>query len=295
MSYIGAQQGTSSPVLLDSITVVNNQAAYTMQKDGVNYTPASTLVMQVSLNGIIQAPNSSYTINGSTITFDSALVTGDVIDYILVREPTTGTIAPVDGSITTSKLASGAVTDAKITSMASSKLTGALPALDGSALTGISSSPILQVVYGELTSKVTVSSASFVDIGLSASITPSSTSSDLLIIPSISAGINNNGSVASFDLTDSSNNSIVNHTDALSSRIKGIGQITAAGSTVGFFSMLHFGMPIKISPNTTSQVTYKVRAKRDGATLQINATGNDTDNPTYVRTISTLTIMEIGA
>ncbi len=29
MSYIGAQQGTSSPVLLDSITVVNNQAAYT--------------------------------------------------------------------------------------------------------------------------------------------------------------------------------------------------------------------------------------------------------------------------
>ena len=127
MSYIGTQQGTASPVLLDSITVVNNQAAYTMQKSGVNYTPASTLVMQVSLNGIIQAPNSSYTINGSTITFDSALVTGDVIDYILVREPTTGTIAPVDGSVTNSK----------IVSMAASKLTGALPAIDGCALTGI--------------------------------------------------------------------------------------------------------------------------------------------------------------
>ena len=112
-------------------------------------------------------------------------------------------------------------------------------------------------------------------------------------MPSISGGIPNNGSVASFDLTDSSNNSIVNHTDALSNRIKGIGQITAGGSTVGFVSMLNFGIPIKISPNTTSQVTYKVRAKVNGSTLQINSTGNDTDNSTYVRTISTLTIMEI--
>ena len=137
MSYIGTQQGTAAPVLLDSISVVNNQAAYTMQKSGVNYTPASTLVMQVSLNGIIQAPNSSYTINGSTITFDSALVTGDTINYILVREPTTGTIAPVDGS----------VTDSKIVSMAASKLTGALPALDGSALTGVSGGKVLNVVH----------------------------------------------------------------------------------------------------------------------------------------------------
>ena len=33
MSYIGTQQGTAAPVLLDAITVVNGQAAYTMQKD----------------------------------------------------------------------------------------------------------------------------------------------------------------------------------------------------------------------------------------------------------------------
>ena len=139
MSYIGTQQGTASPVLLDSITVVNGQAAYTMQKGGVNYSPASTLVTQVSLNGIIQAPNTSFTIDGSTITFASNLVTGDVIDYILVREPTTGTIAPVDGSVTNSK----------IVSMAASKLTGALPAIDGSALTGVAAgSNIIEVISG---------------------------------------------------------------------------------------------------------------------------------------------------
>ena len=106
MSYIGATQGTSSPVLLDSITVVNGQASYTMQKDGANFIPASTLVMQVSLNGLIQQPTSSYSIDGSTITFASNLVTGDVIDYILVREPTTGTVSVTDGSVTNSKIVS---------------------------------------------------------------------------------------------------------------------------------------------------------------------------------------------
>ncbi|MDB2513518.1 hypothetical protein N9Y31_03285 [Alphaproteobacteria bacterium] len=187
--YIGTQQGTAAPVLLDAITVVNGQAAYTMQKGGVNYSPASTLVMQVSLNGIIQAPNSSYTINGSTITFDSALVTGDVIDYILVREPTTGTIAPVDGSITTSKLASGAVTDAKITSMASSKLTGALPAIDGSALTGVSSGKVLTgdwVNYNDGLSLTSNNSFTEISTSFRPSITVQDTSSRIQIIGQIS-------------------------------------------------------------------------------------------------------------
>ena len=139
MSYIGSQQGLAAPKLLDAISVVNGQAAYSLTKNSVAYKPASSLSLQVSLNGIIQAPESSYTISGSTITFASGLVTGDVIDYILDREPTTGTMVPADGSVTTAKIGSGAVTDAKIDTVAASKLTGALPAIDGSALTGISS------------------------------------------------------------------------------------------------------------------------------------------------------------
>jgi len=38
--------------------------------------------MLVSLNGVLQAPGSSYTVSGSTITFASNLVTGDVINFI---------------------------------------------------------------------------------------------------------------------------------------------------------------------------------------------------------------------
>ena len=106
MAYIGSQQGRQSAVLLDSITVVNGQAAYTLQKGGVNYSPASELMLTVSLNGLVQAPSNSFTISGSTITFAENLVTGDVIDYILDREPTTGTMEPLDASVTADKIAS---------------------------------------------------------------------------------------------------------------------------------------------------------------------------------------------
>ena len=107
MAYIGAPQGGASAVLLDSVSVVDGQAAYTLQKNSVNYSPASELTLQVSLNGLVQQPSNAYTINGSTITFASNLATGDIIDYILDREPTTGTVAPPDGSLTSDKFAAG--------------------------------------------------------------------------------------------------------------------------------------------------------------------------------------------
>ena len=106
MGYIGSSQGSKAPVLLDSISVVNGQASYTMQKNSVNYSPASELTLNVSLNGLVQAPSNSFTISGSTITFADPLVTGDVIDYILDREPTTGTMEPLDASVTADKIAS---------------------------------------------------------------------------------------------------------------------------------------------------------------------------------------------
>lgn len=106
MAYIGSQQGRQSAVLLDSILVVNGQAAYTMQKNSVNYSPASELMLTVSLNGLVQAPSNSFTISGSTLTFAENLVTGDVIDYILDREPATGTMEPLDASVTADKIAS---------------------------------------------------------------------------------------------------------------------------------------------------------------------------------------------
>ena len=82
MAYIGKEPTIGNFQVCDAISVVNGQAAYTMQVSSVNVSPETANHMIVSLNGIIQAPGSSYTVSGSTITFASNLVTGDVIDFI---------------------------------------------------------------------------------------------------------------------------------------------------------------------------------------------------------------------
>ena len=105
MPYIGQEPITGNFIKRDTISVVNGQAAYTMQKDSVNFSPGSANQMLVSLNGIIQSPSSSFTISGSTITFASNLVTGDVINFILVLGDVLNVGTVSDNTITNDKLA----------------------------------------------------------------------------------------------------------------------------------------------------------------------------------------------
>ena len=105
MPYIGNQPISGNFIKLDTISVVNGQAAYTMQKDSANFSPASANHMLVSLNGIIQNPGSSFTISNHTITFASNLVTGDVINFILVLGDVLNIGTPSDNTVTNDKLA----------------------------------------------------------------------------------------------------------------------------------------------------------------------------------------------
>ncbi|MFA5139068.1 MAG: hypothetical protein WC728_07535 [Elusimicrobiota bacterium] len=73
---------------------------------------------------------------GSGAVIEAKLYTGAVTtDKLGSAAVTSAKLA--DGAVVTDKLGSAAVTDAKIAGMSSSKLTGALPMLDGSALTGV--------------------------------------------------------------------------------------------------------------------------------------------------------------
>ena len=105
MPYIGKLPITGNFIKLDNITVVNGQAAYTMQKDSANFSPASATHMLGSLTGIIQNPGSSFTISNHTITFASNLVTGDVINFILVLGDVLNIGTPSDNTVTNDKLA----------------------------------------------------------------------------------------------------------------------------------------------------------------------------------------------
>ena len=113
--YIGKQPAFGNFVKLDAISVVNGQAAYTMQSGSSNFTNYDNVnQFIVSLNGVIQAPTDSFTVSGSTITFASALSTGDVINFILVLGDVLSIGTPSDNTISTAKIQNTAVNSDKL-------------------------------------------------------------------------------------------------------------------------------------------------------------------------------------
>jgi len=103
MAYIGNSPIVGNFQVCDAISVVNGQAAYTMQVSSANVSPESANHMLVSLNGILQKPGSSFTISGSTITFASNLATGDVIDFIILLGNVLDIGTPSDATVTDAK------------------------------------------------------------------------------------------------------------------------------------------------------------------------------------------------
>jgi len=102
MAYIGKTPTVGNFVKLDALTA-SATASYTMQVDSVNFSPESVNHMLVSLNGVIQAPTTSYTISGSTITFASALTSSDSIDFIMVYGNVLDIGTPSDATVTNAK------------------------------------------------------------------------------------------------------------------------------------------------------------------------------------------------
>jgi hypothetical protein len=104
MPYIGKTPTVGNFQVCDAISVVNGQAAYTLQVGGVNVAPESANHMLVSLNGILQKPGSSFTISGSTMTFASNLATGDVIDFVQILGNVLDLGQPSDDTVTAAKI-----------------------------------------------------------------------------------------------------------------------------------------------------------------------------------------------
>jgi hypothetical protein len=104
MAYIGREPQIGNFQVCDAISVVNGQAAYTMQVNSVNVFPETEFHVLCSVNGILQKSGSSFTISGSTITFASNLVTGDVIDFIHILGSVLDLGVPSDNTVSLAKL-----------------------------------------------------------------------------------------------------------------------------------------------------------------------------------------------
>ena len=91
----------------------------------------------------------------------------------------------ISGSgITSANIADGTIVNADVADVAASKLTGALPAIDGSALTNLpGGGKVLQVVQGSLnTTEVLTTSNTRQTTTATVSITPSATTSKILVM-----------------------------------------------------------------------------------------------------------------
>ncbi|HAH06953.1 MAG TPA: hypothetical protein DCM05_10575, partial [Elusimicrobia bacterium] len=99
--------------------------------------------VQISVGGTALTPrelltSSAYAVYAST----AGTVVDGAIDSAKLAAGAVETAKLATDAVTTAAILSGAVTDPKIASMSASKLTGALPALDGSALTGVTATGI---------------------------------------------------------------------------------------------------------------------------------------------------------
>ena len=154
MGMIGNQiaAGQALTIANDSFNGDGSTVAFTLSQ-----TVGSVNDIEVLVDNVQQSPyDSSYSVSGTTLTFSGAPSAGTNNVYVIYnasKHITTQQVIPDDGSVHSSKIASGAVTDAKIATMAASKLTGALPALDGSALTGTTPA----IVAGDIVQQVSTS------------------------------------------------------------------------------------------------------------------------------------------
>ena len=111
MAYIGAQPRLGNFQACDAITA-SATTTFNLLVGGTAIFPQSAQHCLVSLNGVLQAPISSYTISGSTIVFASALTSADSIDFITILGDTLDLGTPSDSTVTTAKLNTAVLTGA---------------------------------------------------------------------------------------------------------------------------------------------------------------------------------------
>ena len=242
----------------------------------------------VSLTGDVTVTDAGVTAIGA-----DKVLTANVLD----ANVTTAKIA--DDAITTAKIADDAITSAKLadTDVTAGAYTSADITVDAqgrvtAANTGISAGSVLQMVYAEVTSdSFNTRASTMTDItGLSATITPTSASSTILIQVMMSHG-SRNDNMSGFGLKR----------DATQ-----IGQSTTADGNQQDSITGHAGreqnrmdtsfMQYRDSPATTSATTYQatVSSRSGGYDWYLNRTF-DNDNHDYeFHGISTIVLTEIS-
>lgn len=144
---------------------------------------------------------------------------------------------------------------------------------------------VLQVVSANVTTRADIGSTSYTDTGVSASITPTSASSKILVVCSLSVGF--------FVESNAPRNLYLNLVRSSTQLLEKIISSGGAVNSTGYFEAPLDGSFVYLdSPSTTSATTYKIQAK---ASSTANSTFIVVNRNTGGTSTSVITLMEIAA
>ena len=117
MPYIGKEPEHGNYQLLDALTAPSgvfdgSRTVFNLTADSVAVYPTSPTTLIISLGGVLQEPNSSYTVSGNQITFTTAPATGTNFFGVSLGD-TLDIGTPSDGSVTVAKMAANSVDSAQ--------------------------------------------------------------------------------------------------------------------------------------------------------------------------------------
>ena len=119
MGYIGPQPKLGRNREVDDISSSFNGSttAFTLQVGGANVSPGSANSLLLNLGGVMQNPNTDYTVSASTVTFTTAPASGLSFWALALGQGIDEDIStPSDASVSTAKIVDNAVTAAKLAS-----------------------------------------------------------------------------------------------------------------------------------------------------------------------------------
>jgi hypothetical protein len=256
MPFLGntPAQGFVNSVTKDDFTPNGTTTAFTLSK------VATTNSIEVYVGNVRQEPTDAYSVSGTTLTMTEAPASSVNFYVMHVQGTIESTTVPPAGSIVANSLAS-------TLDLSGKSVTYGLTDSDMPA------GSVIQVVSFMYGTQIATTGTSYVDSGITLSITPSSTSSKILVAVT----------VGGFELVAARNAMYTN-------LVRGSTQIYQPNGYVGFPAGSIRVYPATSysyldSPATTSATTYKVQFKGEGGSGAVNINVNGSD--------STITLMEI--
>ena len=253
MPFIGNQPALSFTSFAKQDFTTSATTSYTLDNPVAN---ANELALFI--NNVRQEPTTAYSASNTSLTLTEATSSSDDM-YAIFLGKAIQTVNPPNSSVGTSQLVDGSVTSSKLGAGA-----------------------ILQVQSTTKTDTFNTTSTSFTDVtGLSVAITPSSTSSKVLI----------NFSIGTHDLTGAGDFAyqIVRGSTAIGLGSGG-GTSATVGGTINADRGESVAMTFLDTPSTTSATTYKIQVRTPSGTQMFI---NTRDGNSNYSTISTITVMEI--